>query len=272
MPELPEVENTRRYLVEIGLPGKTIALATIGWANSVRRPSLEDFVLDLPGGTVQAVNRRGKYLLAPLDTGQTWVLHLGMTGGLRIHPRNQPPPSMVRHTVDFTDGTQLRFIDPRKFGHLWLVDDVTQATGKMGPEPLSEDFNDASLALILSNRTAPIKALLLEQHIIAGLGNLYADDALYRAGIHPERPASGLSSEEIFRLRSSIVEALGHSLSQYDRSRRNHWPDPPFGLSPWLIPRSPGAPCVRCGNGRMEQIKVRGRTTFYCPACQPRPM
>ncbi len=268
MPELPEVENTRRYLVEAGLPGKTFALATIGWANSVKHPSLEDFVLDLPGGKVTEVNRRGKYLLAPLDTGRTLVLHLGMTGGLRLHPKTQPPPPMVRHTLDLDDGTELRFIDPRKFGHLWLVDDLSDAVPPMGPEPLSPGFDSAALAAALSNRQAPIKALLLEQSVIAGLGNLYADDALYRAGVHPERSASTLNGEEIARLRDQIVASLEHSLAQYDQSRREQWPDPPFGLSPWLIPRSPGASCINCGSG-MAHTKIRARSTYFCPQCQP---
>ena len=268
MPELPEVENTRRYLVEAGLPGKTFTLATIGWANSVKHPSLEDFVLDLPGGSVTEVNRRGKYLLLPLDTGRTLVLHLGMTGGLRIHPRAQPPPRMVRHTLDLDDGTQLRFIDPRKFGHLWLVGDFSEAAPAMGPEPLSPGFDAAALSAALGHRAAPVKALLLEQSVIAGLGNLYADDALYRAGIHPERPASSLTGEEITRLRDEIVFSLEHSLAQYDQSRREQWPDPPFGLSPWLVPRSPGAPCVRCESAVMEHTKIRARSTYFCPNCQ----
>ncbi len=268
MPELPEVENTRRYLVERGLPGRTFTLATIGWANSVRHPSLEDFVLGLPGRRVESVNRRGKYLLLPLDTGETLALHLGMTGGLRVQPKEQPPPSLTRHVLDLDDGRQLRFIDPRKFGHLWLVDDAAQVIPNMGPEPLEPNFDAGLLAGLLGKRKAPVKALLLEQSIIAGLGNLYADEALYLAGINPVREGSGLTGAELAALRDGIVTALSNGLAQYDHSRRVEWPDPPFGLTTWTIPRTVGAPCVRCGAG-MESLRVRGRSTFFCPVCQP---
>jgi len=123
MPELPEVENTRRYLIEAGLPGRTFTGADVGWAKTVKKPSLEDFVLGLTGGTVQEVTRRGKYLLFKLghqgsDTGPTLVIHLGMTGGLRIQPAKQPVHSMVRHRFFLDDETELRFQDGRKFGKL----------------------------------------------------------------------------------------------------------------------------------------------------------
>lgn len=267
MPELPEVENTRRYLMEIGLPGKTFARANIGWPKSVRHPDLEGFVLGLPGRTVEAVDRRGKYLLLALDTGETLVLHLGMTGGIRIHPNTQPPPPMVRHTLELEGGTELRFIDPRRFGHLWLVDDLQQAVPQMGPEPLDFGFSPLVLARIVAGRAAPIKALLLEQSIIAGLGNLYADEALYLAGIHPERKGSSLDPDEVARLKKCIVTALTVALAQYDQSRQAGWPDPPFGLSTWTIPRKAGQPCVRCG-APMELISVRARSTYFCPGCQ----
>ena len=272
MPELPEVENTRRYLIEAGLPGKTFSLVNIGWANSVKHPSLEDFVLGLPGRTVQAVNRRGKYLILPLNTGETLVLHLGMTGGIRLHPKSQATPPMTRHTLELDGesdgGSELRFIDPRKFGHLWLVDDLPQAVPVMGPEPLEDGFSRAALAQALAGRKAPIKALLLEQSIVAGLGNLYADEALYLSGIHPERAADGLSQEEVARLRDAIVGALNRALSQYDQGRKDQWPDPPFGLATWTIPRKSGEPCVKCA-APMELIRVRARSTYFCPYCQP---
>jgi formamidopyrimidine-DNA glycosylase len=267
MPELPEVENTRRYLMEIGLPGKTFTRANIGWSRSVRYPDLEDFVLGLAGRTVETVDRRGKYLLLLLNTGGTLVLHLGMTGGIRIHPKTQPAPSMVRHTLELEDGTELRFIDPRRFGHLWLVDDLKQAVPEMGPEPLDRGFSPEILARVLAGRVAAIKALLLEQSIIAGLGNLYADEALYLARIHPERMGSSLTPDEVARLKDAIVTALTVALAQYDQSRKAGWPDPPFGRATWTIPRKAGEPCVRCGIP-MELIPVRSRSTYFCPGCQ----
>lgn len=268
MPELPEVENTRRYLIKAGLPGRVLEKATVSWAKSVRLPALEDFVLGIPGKRVEAVQRRGKYLLLPLDSRETLILHLGMTGHLRIHSPSQPAPQMLRHSFSLDDGRELRFIDPRRFGHLWLVDDPEQVVGSLGPEPLNDGFTPAVLARVLQGRKIPIKALLLEQSVIAGLGNLYADDSLYRAGIHPERPASDLSSAEVSRLADAVVESLAHSVAEYDRAREEYWPEPPFALSPWTIPRESGALCPRCG-GVMEMVRVRGRSTYYCPRCQP---
>ena len=206
MPELPEVENTRRYLEEIGLPGRTFSGVSIGWARSVRTPALEDFVLGIPNRRIMEIRRRGKYLVLPLtesdfDPAADLILHLGMTGGLRVHPRAQPAPPMVRHTFFLEDDRELRFIDPRKFGHLWLVPDWEDALPPFGPEPLDDSFTSQALAKILNARHAPIKALLLEQSVVAGLGNLYADEALFLAGIHPLRPADGLSGDEISKLR-----------------------------------------------------------------------
>ena len=144
MPELPEVENTRRYLIQAGLPGSTISSATITWAKTVKQPSLEDFVLGLLDRRITGVDRRGKYLLFPLDGGDartpdTLILHLGMTGGLRVHPQSQPAPPMVRHTFSLDDGRELRFIDPRKFGHLWLTADPEQVL------PTLKGFNSQAL-------------------------------------------------------------------------------------------------------------------------------
>ena len=274
MPELPEVENTRRYLEEIGLPGSSFTGVSIGWARSVRTPGLEDFVLGIPHRQVVEVRRRGKYLVLPLtensyDPPVDLILHLGMTGGLRVHPRAQPAPPMVRHTFSLEDGRELRFIDPRKFGHLWLVPDWEEALPPFGPEPLDEAFTPEALGDILQTRRAPIKALLLEQSVVAGLGNLYADEALFLAGIHPLRPADSLSGDEISKLRDGIVAALTSALRQYDQSRVEGWPDPPFGLSTWTIPRKADEPCSRCG-ASMVGIRVRARSTFFCLGCQPR--
>ena len=273
MPELPEVENTRRYLEEIGLPGLTFSGVSIGWARSVRTPGLEDFVLGIPNRRVVEIRRRGKYLILPLtenadDPAADLILHLGMTGGLRVHPRAQAAPPMVRHTFSLEDGRELRFIDPRKFGHLWLVPNWGGALPPFGPEPLDDGFTPQALAKILHARHAPIKALLLEQSVVAGLGNLYADEALFLAGIHPLRPADSLSRDEISKLRNGILSALNSALHQYDRSRIEGWPDPPFGLSTWTIPRRADEPCPRCG-ALMAGIRVRARSTFFCPSCQP---
>jgi formamidopyrimidine-DNA glycosylase len=268
MPELPEVENTRRYLVQISLPGCRFTGVNISWANTLKKPSLGEFQQRLPGSRVESVQRRGKYLLLPLDTGATFIVHLGMAGRLRVHPLGQAPPPHLRHSFPLDDGRELRFLDGRKFGKLWLVSDPQEALPTLGPEPLDPGFSAEDLALGLAGRQAPVKALLLEQWLVAGVGNLYADEALYLAGIHPLRPGSELSGTEIGRLRDGIVAALSSALAQYDRSRAEEWPDPPPALETWTIPRVKDASCPRCGS-TVASMTVRARTTWYCPNCQP---
>ena len=268
MPELPEVENVRRILVKSGLPGRTITDARIGWANSVKSPGLEDFVLGLYYRRIEDIDRRGKYLLLSLDSGDTFIIHLGMTGGLSLRPQTHPVDPMVRHTFALDDGRELRFYDPRKFGHLWLTPDFALTLPALGVEPLSSEFTNEALAGKLAGRSAPIKAILLEQSTVAGLGNLYVDESLYLAGIHPLRPAVELSGEEIARLKDGILTCLSAAFAQYDRAREEEWPDPPTGMATWTIPRKALEDCPRCGDS-ITNIRVRGRGTYFCPGCQP---
>ncbi|MSQ07224.1 MAG: bifunctional DNA-formamidopyrimidine glycosylase/DNA-(apurinic or apyrimidinic site) lyase [Dehalococcoidia bacterium] len=268
MPELPEVENTRRYLVQIGLPGRRFTGVNISWANTLKNPSLRELQQQLPGSRVESVQRRGKYLLMPLDTGATFIAHLGMAGRLRVHPQNQPAPPHLRHTFPLDDGRELRFLDSRKFGKLWLVADPQEALPPLGPEPLEPGFSVEDLCLGLAGHNAPIKALLLDQAMVAGIGNLYADESLFLAGIHPLRLGWDLSAAELARLRDGIVAALSSALAQYDRSRAAEWPDPPPALETWTIPRAKGASCPNCVSD-MACMTVRSRTTWYCPQCQP---
>ena len=268
MPELPEVENTRQYLLRSGLAGRSLGAPEITWAKTVRTPSVGEFIEGVAGRIVTDVQRRGKYLVAPLDDSQYLVLHLGMTGSLRVHEAERQTPTMLRHRFPLDDGRELRFIDPRKFGHLWLLSDPADAMSRMGPEPLEPDFTVEALAGALANRKAPVKALLLEQSVIAGLGNLYADEALYLSGIHPERAAASLEDDEMPRLHRGITTALTRSVAAYAAARDAEWPDPPTALSPWTIPRAEGEECPRCG-APVAMIRVRGRSSWHCPACQP---
>ena len=272
MPELPEVENARRCLLRAGLPGRSFKAADIKWARTVKRPDLEGFVLGLRDATVQDVRRRGKYILMPLrvegqHSGPTFMLHLGMSGGLRVEPASKPEPPMVRHSFTLDDGQELRFVDGRKFGKLWLVDDPAEVLPPLSPDPLEEGFTVEALAESLAGRRAPIKALLLEQSVSAGLGNLYADESLYLSGIHPERPGAGLSIQEVTRLKECIFQALTAGVEVYDRARDETWPDPPRALTAWTIPRKEGDVCHRCGT-RMAVTRVRARTTWFCPRHQ----
>ena len=272
MPELPEVENTRRYLVDAGLPGRAFTGAEIGWSKTVRAPSMDAFVAGIKGGRVREVKRRGKYVLIPLirggsRTGPTLIIHLGMTGGLRVQRACQPAHPMVRHTFTLDDGRELRFIDGRKFGRLWLADNLRDVLPFLGPEPLAHEFTLEWLALSFKGRTAPIKALLLEQSIVAGMGNIYADESLFLAGIHPLRPAAELSADDLLRLKDGVVAAFTDAVQQYEISRSQGWPDPPMTLSAWSIPRKDDRPCPRCG-GPISAIRVRGRSACFCPRCQ----
>ena len=272
MPELPEVENTRRYLVDVGLPGRTFTGVEIGWSKTVQLPSVDAFVSGIKGRRVREVKRRGKYILLPLSrddspSAPTLIVHLGMTGGLRVEHASQPAHPMLRHTFTLDDGSELRFIDGRKFGKLWLTDDSEKVLPALGPEPLTDGFTLEGLALSFKGRSAPVKALLLEQSIVAGVGNIYADESLFLAGIHPLRPASELSAEDVLHLKDSIVVALTHAVHAYEQSRNEGWPDPPMALDAWSIPRKDGGSCPRC-NGPVSAIRVRGRGTFFCPRCQ----
>ncbi|MBO20362.1 MAG: DNA-formamidopyrimidine glycosylase [Chloroflexi bacterium] len=269
MPELPEVENTRRNLVRFGLLGCTITGADITWANTVKKPSAAELTEGIKGRTIQEVRRKGKFLMFPLSGAgpETFIVHLGMTGRLLVQPASQEPDPMTRHTFPLDDGRELRFVDGRKFGKLWLVDSPDEALPKMSPEPLDDEFTVETLAESFAGKKAPVKALLLEQSVACGLGNLYADESLYLAGIHPERPAAGLSTDEVARLLQGITDALNAAYGVYDRARDQHWPDPPTALTTWSHPRDVNAPCPNCGTN-MSAIRVRARGTYFCGKCQ----
>ena len=174
---------------------------------------------------------------------------------------------MIRHTFKLDGSRELRFIDGRKFAKIWLVDDPKDALPRLGPDPLGEGFTARVLSESLKGRNAPIKALLLEQSIVAGMGNLYADESLFLSGIHPSRPAAKLSMREVNKLTDAIKSALATALSAYDKSRVEQWPDPPLGLQTWSIPRKEKAQCPRCG-GPIAGMRVRSRGTFFCSHCQ----
>ena len=269
MPELPEVESVRRSLLRSGLAGRTITSAEIGWAKTVKHPSADEFAASLAGRTVEDVGRRAKYLLFPL-AGQpeaTFVAHLGMTGNLVVQPGEQEQHPMTRHVFALDDGRELRFVDGRKFGRLWLADDLGKILPPLGPEPLGDEFTTEWLADSLAKRNAPVKALLLDQSIAAGIGNIYADEALFLSGIRPDRPASELSADEMVRLRQGIIDCLNAGFAVYDRARDLRWPEPPEPMGTWSHPRDAGTPCPNCG-GEITSTRIRARGTWFCQGCQ----
>ena len=275
MPELPEVESVRRSLLRSGLAGRTITRADIGWANTVKHPSADKLATSVAGRTIADVGRRAKYLLFPLDgpsTGSeqaaaTLVAHLGMTGNLVVQPREQPAHPMTRHSFTLDDGRELRFVDGRKFGKLWLSGDLGKILPPLSPEPLGDEFTTEWLSDAFARRNAPVKALLLEQSIAAGVGNIYADEALFLSGIRPDRPASELSADEVVRLRQGIIDCINAGFAVYDRVRDLRWPDPPEPMGTWSHPRDAATPCPTCG-GEMSSTRIRARGTWFCAACQ----
>ena len=269
MPELPEVESVRRSLLRSGLAGRTITRAEIGWAKTVKSPTAEEFSLSVAGRTVENIARRAKYLLFPLvgEPRATLVAHLGMTGNLVVQPGERDSHPMVRHTFALDDGRELRFVDGRKFGKLWLAEDLGTVLPPLGPEPLGDEFTTEWLAGSFAKRNAPVKALLLEQSIAAGMGNIYADEALFLSGIRPDRPAAELTADEIVRLRQGIIDCINAGFAVYDRVRDLRWPEPPEPMGTWSHPRNGDTPCPNCG-GEMTSTRIRARGTWFCAACQ----
>ena len=275
MPELPEVETYVRELAP-ELTGRSITAARVFWPRAIAEPLADEFPDRIAGLGFQSFDRRGKYMLLGLSDGSTLIVHLRMTGKLLILP-NETEPALHTHVVmDLDDGRSLHYNDPRKFGRIWLVPDITPVLANLGPEPLAEDFSIEGFAARLAGRTAAIKALLLDQSLVAGVGNIYADEALFRARIHPARAGGNLTPDEIARLHHAVREVLtagiarrgstlgGSSLQNYLR---------PGGLpgdfqDEFLVFRRTGQPCIVCGTP-IERIVIAQRSTHFCPTCQP---
>ena len=272
MPELPEVETTRRDLEE-RIRGRTIADVCFDASGPTPARGLGPVELAdaLRGRRFDSLSRRGKYLIAHLDGGDALIFHRRMTGNL-IHRRAiDPPDPFTRAVIALDDGNELRWTDMRRFGTWDLTSDAQHAIAALGPEPLEESWSPDDLTAVLSGRTAPIKAVLLDQRRIAGLGNIYADESLHMAGIHPERPAGSLSPHEIERLHRAIREVLALAIELQGSTARHHV----GGLGQqgtmqdeWRAYHRTGEPCRACGTA-IARTRVAGRGTHYCPACQP---
>ncbi|HEV8573786.1 MAG TPA: bifunctional DNA-formamidopyrimidine glycosylase/DNA-(apurinic or apyrimidinic site) lyase [Dehalococcoidia bacterium] len=271
MPELPEVETIRRDLLPI-VVGREIIEAWVS-PNAPRLIQLlppDEFCRQMAGRRIEDIDRRGKYLLFRLDEGLLWGVHLRMTGRL-LHDTNACPQTpYLRATFHLDNGAWLCFVDLRKFGTMWLVDDESLVTGRLGPEPLSEDFTPAYLQALLKRRSAPVKAALIDQGAIAGIGNIYADEALFIAGISPKRAGNSLSKPRVARLHAAIREALELALGDRGSSFRDYLD--PSGREGGhhlkvKVFRRTGLPCYVCGT-EIKRIKLGGRSTHFCPKCQ----
>jgi formamidopyrimidine-DNA glycosylase len=271
MPELPEVETVVRGLRE-PLVGRRIENVWYERQNVIQMPSAEQFSARIKGQTVKAITRRAKYILCQLDH-DILAIHLKMTGRLFVAaPENQPPEDRwVRLRLGLDNGEELCFSDARRFGRVYLAGSVEEITPLLGPEPLEDTFTPAILTQQLQGRSKVIKALLLDQSFVAGVGNIYADEALHRAGIHPLRPANSLTTDEIERLYSTIREVLNKGI-EYQGASLNWYrkPDGTKGESQdhFYVYDREGEPCLNCGTPIIK-IRVAQRGTHYCPNCQP---
>lgn len=270
MPELPEVETIRQDLLP-RLVGRTFTGATVTWPNVVRAPSPNEFSRRLAGQRVCGLSRRGKYLVFCLESGLRLVVHLKLSGALLLR-EPATPPDRFTHTILFLDnGFELRFSDLRKFGRLWLVPDEAEATGALGPEPFDEAFSLEYMAQRLGKRSIPIKSALLDQSFVAGIGNIYADEALFAARIHPARPANTLDMDTLHHLRDAVRMALLKALGNRGTSFSDYRdPDGKEGRNQFAVAvfRQTGKPCPRCGT-TIQRIKLGGRSSHFCPSCQP---
>jgi formamidopyrimidine-DNA glycosylase len=270
VPELPEVETICRQL-EPELEGKRIESLEVldpRWCRPMPPAELEDAVA---GRTIERLGRRGKYLLLGLDGGRTLVMHLRMTGNL-VLPHRSTSERHLRARFVLSDGREIWFTDPRRFGEAFLIADagLEARFERLGVEPLSAEFTPEALGEIAAGRTAPLKSFLLDQKGIAGVGNIYADEALFRARLHPLSPAGSMKPEHLAALRDAVVAALeagidggGASIDDYrdGRGEKGRMQDE------FLVHTREGEPCPRCG-GPIERIVVSGRSTYFCPACQ----
>lgn len=275
MPELPEVETVRREL-EPAMVGEQFVEVALRRAN-LRRPFGRGFARRLVGTHVLALTRRGKFLLAELSSRDTLVMHLGMSGAFRIDRRpgdagdgNRARLAHDHVVLTMSSGAVITYNDPRRFGSMELVREREMPTYAplrgLGPEPLSPNFNGAALARACAGKTTPIKAALLDQHVVAGVGNIYASEALHRAGISPRRRAASIATAaagargEAPRLAAAIRSVLTQAITRHAAAYRS---------SRFRVYDRDGARCVRSGcDGTIIRITQAGRSTFYCPSCQ----
>jgi formamidopyrimidine-DNA glycosylase len=278
MPELPEVETVRRDL-ESRIIGRKITSCTISpdAPRLVQLITPAEFCRQLTGRTVAGLRRRGKYLIIDLDDERAWVLHRRMSGNVLYRVPSDPPDDYVRAVFVLDDGHELRWTDLRKFGTMWVVEDATMVMESLGPEPLEAEFTPEVLRQRAGKRSAPIKSVILDQTVLAGMGNLYTDEALHYAKIHPLRPANKLKRDDWQRLHAGIIEALrmgidgrGSSLGSTLRDHINVDGAPGQNQETVRAYGREAQPCYNCGTA-MRRIKVGGRSSVYCPKCQPAP-
>lgn len=281
MPELPEVETVRRIIAP-HVRGRTIAQFSLNWHRTLEHPSLERFRQKVTGRSIEAVERRGKLVLLRLDNGGFITVHLRMTGELLLrpagsderHPEREP---YLRAVFAFSDGSELLFYDVRKFGKIAYrcPAEMVDLESRLGVEPLDADFTAEHLAELLRARRRQIKPLLLDQRIIAGLGNIYVDESLYRSRIHPLELSSRIDPSRVSALHAAIVDILSTAVELHGttfRDYRSGLGEPGNNQSRLRVyGLKPGTPCPDCGSP-VERLVIGQRGSIVCPNCQPLPV
>lgn len=279
MPELPEVETVRRGL-EQRFIGRRIVRVDVGRERSVRRTSREEVIARLTGVTPIAARRRGKYLVIDLDSGDELMIHLRMSGQVLIDARATPRPPHTHVVLSLAGRTEeeLRFVDPRTFGEVVVYDPadghrIVPELSRLGPDPVSEGLELSQLRAALSTTSRAVKAALLDQSLVAGIGNIYGDEILHRARIHPKRPARKVSREQARRLHSSIHEVLRAAIALGGSTLDDaQYVDLTGAAGSYqehhLVYGRSGQRCLTCSRGFVISGTIAGRTSSWCAVCQ----
>ena len=277
MPELPEVETVRRGL-EQHLVGRRVTAVDVGRERVVRRTSREELIVGLTGATVIAAERRGKYLLLPLDSGDSLMIHLRMSGQVLSAPAGSERPPHTHVVAHLDDGNELWFVDPRTFGEVVVFDPLRAETvlpevANLGLDPIVDEFATSDLKAAFGSTRRALKPLLLDQHVVAGIGNIYADEILHRARLHPARPADSLDRQRIDRLREAIVEVLREAIDAGgstlgDAQYVDLMGDGGSYQDEHRVYGRGGERCSTCGRGWIRRTVSAGRGTHFCPVCQ----
>ena len=274
MPELPEVQTVVNDLRAAGLVGATITRAQVFWPRIIDSLSVAEFCQRLTGQTVRCIWRRAKYIVFDFERGSHLLIHLRMSGRLHFESPDAPRQKHEHVLLDVADGRQLRFHDTRKFGRLYFVTTLDSVVGKLGPEPLAAAFTARILAARLRAHRRQLKPALLDQTVLAGLGNIYVDEALWRARLHPGRNAASLTDGEIRALHRAIRQALRHGIANFGTTL-GHGKANFYSLSRQQgqnrtalnVFQRTGLPCPRC-HQPITRLIIGQRSTHICPKCQ----
>ncbi len=270
MPELPEVETVRRGITPHVTTRRIVAVTLR--EPRLRWPVPRRIVTELPGQAITSVTRRAKYLLLAVDRGHL-LIHLGMSGSLRVLPRSAPPQKHDHLDIELDSGACLRFRDPRRFGSVLFTTrppERHRLLRALGPEPLSDEFNGGYLHARSRGRRASVKAFLMDSHVVAGVGNIYASEALHRAGIHPARPAGRISRGRCDTLAEAVGDILLAAISRGGSTLRdfvNEDGDPGYFVPQLAVYDRAGLPCGGCGRPISRRI-IAQRASYYCAGCQ----